>query len=184
MAAAEAEARRADLAMNDAVAARDAAGFGRHVAEDAIFFSGAGPVAGTAAVVADWVDYLTPGGPTLTWAPDRVEASSGGDVAFTWGGWTYTAKDGAPLTGRYLTAWRRGADGRLRAVLDADAAPIPALPAGATRQVLLTIRSADGHLVAEAGLLRAGEQKIGHFLRLSSVERGQTTVLTDAGRLR
>lgn len=77
------------------------------------------PVVGSQAIA----DFM--GGPpnsTLTWRPERSEASSAGDVGWSWG--NYEARTPTPngnvsiTTGRYLSIWRRHANGAWRVVLD------------------------------------------------------------------
>jgi ketosteroid isomerase-like protein len=178
------EARDADLGMNAAVAARDPAAFARHVASEAIFFGDSGPAPGRAAVVTAWAPFFAAEGPRLTWAPDRAEASSSGDLVFTWGAWTFQPRSGDAERGRYLTAWRRDADGTLRAILDGDATPLPALPAGLTWRILKSVASADGQLLAEGGLLHDDGREVGHFLRFSRLEKGSLVQVSEGGRYR
>jgi ketosteroid isomerase-like protein len=178
------EARRADLGMAAAVAARDATAFARHVALDAIFFSESGPKPGRAAVALAWAPFFAEDGPRLEWAPDRAEAAPSGDLVFTWGGWTFRPARGQPETGHYMTAWRREADGKLRAALDGDASPLPGLPASVTRRSLRTLTSEDGALRAEAGLLLEGEREVGQYLTFSRREGDRLVTLGEGGRYR
>jgi ketosteroid isomerase-like protein len=68
---------------------------------------------------------------TLTWKPSQAEASSAGDLGYTWGRYEYRdrAADGKPVveTGTYVTIWRRQADGSWKVVLDGGA-PDPKTP--------------------------------------------------------
>jgi len=58
---------------------------------------------------------------TLNWRPERAEASTAGDVGWSWG--TYEARTPSPTgkltisTGRYLSIWRRYSDGTWRVAL-------------------------------------------------------------------
>ncbi len=59
---------------------------------------------------------------SLTWAPDGAEVSSAGDLGYTWGRYTShrVSAEGEETTsrGRYLTIWRRQADGTWKVELD------------------------------------------------------------------
>jgi ketosteroid isomerase-like protein len=56
----------------------------------------------------------------LDWAPVHAEASTDGSLGFTWGRWVLyrAATPGSRSTGKYLTVWRRGPDGRWRVAAD------------------------------------------------------------------
>jgi ketosteroid isomerase-like protein len=184
-ASAAAEGRHADVAMAAAVAALDLEAFLGHVAVDGIFFGGRGPSAGRAAVGLSWAPFFEPDGPRLGWAPDRAVASGSGDLVFTFGHATYQPRGGGPAeAGRYLTAWRRDADGLLRVAFDGSDRPLPALPAAVTFRALRTCESRDGALLAEAGLLLDGTREAGWYLRFSRREGVGLTVLAEAGAFR
>lgn len=112
-------------------------------------------------VVAYWTDdarVVMPGQPTLqgkdairrmvtsslatpgfhiSWAPEKAVVSRSGDLGYTVGSNEITVPDSAGhvtrIAGRYITVWRKGADGRWRCVEDytspAEAAAASA-PAG------------------------------------------------------
>jgi len=173
------------VAMAAAVAAGDLEAFAGHVAADGIFFGARGPAAGRAAVGIAWTPFFAPGGPRLTWAPDRALAAPSGDLVYTFGGWTWTpAGGGQAETGRYLTAWRRDPDGLLRAALDGDAEPLPPLPASVRATSLRTIASEDGELLAEAGLLHDEGREAGWYLRLSRRDGAGFQVIAEGGAYR
>jgi ketosteroid isomerase-like protein len=67
-----------------------------------------GPVWGRAA----WTANEDPPG-TLDWLPDRAQMAAAGDLGFASGPWLYTPKDpeSRPAEGRYVTVWRKTADG-------------------------------------------------------------------------
>ena len=77
-------------------------------------------------------------GLTLDWTPIDGAVSESGDLGYTWGTWEATVPDvetgGAAISvGRYVTVWRRDADGSWRVVLDMgnkDAPPEPAEDVG------------------------------------------------------
>jgi ketosteroid isomerase-like protein len=58
----------------------------------------------------------------ISWTPDSASVSSSGDLGYTFGRNSVTVPDakGKLMTtaGRYLTVWRKGADGRWRCVMD------------------------------------------------------------------
>ncbi|MCB9232749.1 MAG: nuclear transport factor 2 family protein [Bacteroidia bacterium] len=58
----------------------------------------------------------------LDWKPDFVDVSQSGDLAYTYGGYTFSAVDtaGNPVdaTGIFHTVWKRQADGQWRFVYD------------------------------------------------------------------
>lgn len=184
-AAAALEASDADRAMAAAVAAGDLEAFVAHVAADGIFFGARGAAAGRAAVASSWARFFAPGGPRLAWTPDRALAAASGDLVFTWGSSSFTPPGGGPASaGRYLTAWRRDADGLLRVALDGSDEPLPELPPGVTRHPLRTIFSADGALLAEAGLVVDGTREAGHYLRLSRRDGPGFAALSETGAWR
>lgn len=186
-AAVAAEARDADRAMSAASAARDPDAFIGHVAADALFI-GSRVSAGRAAVGIEWAARLTPGGPLLTWAPDRAEAAGSGDLAVTGGTWRWL-EAGEPdparaATGRYVTVWRRDPDGLLRAVLDGGDRPPEPMPEGLTHRPLRAFVSADGTLSAECGLLLEGEREAGWFIVVRQGTGDALRVLVDSARYR
>jgi len=122
--------RKADLAFCEAVTTRDRARFADLVATDARFFHAAGPTGSREEVLKEWEGFFAENGPRLTWAPDQVEASASGDLGWSTGRFEMTLRgaDGTPRTGTgwYVTIWRKGPDGRWRAVLDIGTPPSPA----------------------------------------------------------
>ena len=173
--------RAADLAMSRAVEARDAAAFAAFVDEEAVWGGPAGLLEGKAAVLARWARFTAPGGPRLAWAPTGGVASSSGDLGYTFGDarWDATGPDGerARGEGRYLTVWRKGRDGRWRAVFDMDRAPGPA-PAAAARETVRSLTSSAGDLRAEIGTWSAPGGERGRWLRV--LRRGPDGALTVA----
>ncbi len=99
------------------------AAFAKWFADDAVTLSnGRAPVVGHAAIAADtkWsaADYQ------LTWKPDGGRMSPAGDMGFTWGHYEghFKQKDGTPgvTSGRYMTVWKKQADGSWKVALDAS----------------------------------------------------------------
>lgn len=58
----------------------------------------------------------------LTWAPEFVDASASGDLGYTYGRYTFTARDSAGTihesNGIFHTVWKRQADGSWKFVWD------------------------------------------------------------------
>jgi hypothetical protein len=59
----------------------------------------------------------------LSWSPDEAFAGRAADMGVTWGHWRYTPVDPAQkaLTGRYVTVWRKDAEGRWKGLIDIGA---------------------------------------------------------------
>lgn len=104
------------------VSARGGAGFADWFAEDGVALgNGAAPLVGKVAIArsATW----TPQAYQLTWKPTDGMMGPSGDMGYTWGHFEGRSKDvnGNPVTtsGRYMTIWRKQADGSWKVVLDA-----------------------------------------------------------------
>ena len=53
----------------------------------------------------------------ITWAPVLSEASSSGDLGFTFGNWKFTSKD-TVMYGNYTTIWKKQTDGSWKFIYD------------------------------------------------------------------
>jgi hypothetical protein len=84
-------------------------------ATDGLEFGGGAPLRGAAAIGAAM--DKAPAGATLRWTPREVFASTG-DMGVVWGQWSLSGKSGKPVTGRYVTVWRRNAAGLWKALVD------------------------------------------------------------------
>jgi uncharacterized protein (TIGR02246 family) len=77
---------------------------------------------------------MTTPGFHITWTPEQAFVSKSGDMGYTIGTNEVTAPDAkgklTTMPGRYLTVWRKDADGRWRCVQD-FATPSPATATGA-----------------------------------------------------
>jgi ketosteroid isomerase-like protein len=100
------------------------AAFADWFAEDGVALNnGKAPLIGKVAIVnsAQW----SPKDYQLTWIPTDAMMGPSGDMGYTWGHFEGHSKDanGNPVatSGRYLTVWRKGADGSWKVVLDAGA---------------------------------------------------------------
>ena len=94
---------------------------------DGLAFTGGGdPARGPAVYGAFGGD--APSTLKLSWVPAEVFASAGGDMAASWGRFTMidTAGRMKPLTGRYVTVWRKAADGSWKAIMDIGNPDTPA----------------------------------------------------------
>jgi ketosteroid isomerase-like protein len=90
------------------------AAFVEYAAPDALMFrAGIGPVRGRAAIGEVFAGSTA----QAAWAPEGGDIAASGDLAWTWGYFTWTPKEGQPLTGNYVSVWRR-IDGRWRWVVD------------------------------------------------------------------
>ena len=97
--------------------------FASFFADDAVTLSnGKAPVSGHAAIAAETT--WSPKDYQLTWTPEGGQMGSSGDMGFTWGHYEGRAKDrngNAVVTkGRYMTIWRKQADGGWKVVLDSS----------------------------------------------------------------
>jgi ketosteroid isomerase-like protein len=177
--------RAADVALDRAVAASDAAAFGALVDDDAVFGGARGLSRGRDAVLAAWKPLLAPGGPKLRWAPRRAGVASSGDLAFTTGRWTLetAGKDGKPVRdeGEYVTVWRRGPGGRWRALLDASLRPPPRKGDGVPVQTpVLSATSSAGDLDAVIGTWTRGVDEGGYLVLRRRKPAGGWQILVES----
>jgi uncharacterized protein (TIGR02246 family) len=133
------EVIQADVDFDRAMADADLERFAEMVAPDAVFFGG-GIIEGRDAVARGWAPFFEPDAPvSLRWRPVHGEVAGSGDLGYTWGEFTRTVRDGegleAVFSGSYVTVWRRGDDGRWRAVLDIGTPPEPVQSHDGTNEV-------------------------------------------------
>jgi ketosteroid isomerase-like protein len=89
------------------------------------------PVRGKAAIRAYVGESLKLPGFSINWTPESAVVSASGDLGYTMGTNRFTVPDGKGATitlhGRYVTIWRRQADGTWRCVVDFwnEAPPAP-----------------------------------------------------------
>ena len=86
-------------------------------ATDGLFFDAGPPLRGTAAISAMAAKNYPPGS-KLAWTPVNAFGSKSGDMGVTTGDWTFTAPGIKPIHGRYVTTWRKAADGQWKALTD------------------------------------------------------------------
>jgi ketosteroid isomerase-like protein len=110
------------------VAERGGAAFADWFADDGVALSnGAQPMIGKVAITksSTWLpkDYQ------LTWTPTDAAMGPSGDMGYTWGHYEGHSKDkyGNPVVtgGRFITVWRKQADGTWKVALDAGANDAP-----------------------------------------------------------
>jgi ketosteroid isomerase-like protein len=106
------------------VLARGGAGFAAWFAEDGVALGNAAmPLIGKVAIQksANWDPKVY----QLTWTPTDAMMGPSGDMGYTWGHFEGHSKDqnGYPVTvkGRYITVWKKQADGQWKVALDAGA---------------------------------------------------------------
>ena len=103
---------------------RGGAAFADWFAEDGVALgNGASPVVGKVAIAKSTT--WSPKDYQLTWTPTDAMMGPSGDMGYTWGHFEGHSKDanGNPVTtsGRYITIWRKQADGDWKVALDAGA---------------------------------------------------------------
>ena len=106
-----------------AVASGGGKAFASWFADDAVSLSNGKPVLlgrGAIAAGAQW----EPAAYQLTWTATGARMGPSNDMGFTWGHYEGRSKDrnGEPIvvTGRYMTVWKKLADGTWKVVLDAS----------------------------------------------------------------
>ncbi len=106
------------------VAAGGGKAFGTWFAEDAVTLNNGKPAMvgrGAIAAAADW----DPKKYSLTWVTQGAQMGPSNDMGFTWGHYEgrSTGADGKPVvtTGRYITIWKKLADGSWKVAMDASA---------------------------------------------------------------
>jgi ketosteroid isomerase-like protein len=112
-----------------AVAAGGGRAFAAWFADDAVSLSNGRPALlgrGAVAASANW----DPSAYQLTWTPTAAQMGPSNDMGFTWGHYEGRSKDahGEPVlvTGRYITIWKKLADGTWKVAMDASATEPPA----------------------------------------------------------
>ncbi len=125
---------RADSLFDVDTAARGADGWAAWFAEDgAMLPAGDSIVRGRDAIRDAMAPAFATPGYSLRWKPVGADVSGGNDLGYTYGTYTSTSAgpDGKPVTrgGRYVTIWKKQADGSWKAVMDIGNSS-PAAPAG------------------------------------------------------
>jgi len=88
----------AERAFAAAMADRSLSAFAAHVADEAIFFTGAVPLRGKYEVVSGWARFFETAAAPFSWEPDQVEVLQSGNLALSTGlvrGWAASTPCGA-----------------------------------------------------------------------------------------
>jgi ketosteroid isomerase-like protein len=97
-----------------------------------VVMPGAPPLVGTAAIRQMVSGSLAAPGFKIAWTPDSAEVSAAGDLGYTWGTTHLNLPDSAghvvTSEARYLTVWRKEADGQWHCVWDTFNSGPPAAP--------------------------------------------------------
>ena len=76
-----------------------------------------------------WTQYFATPGFAISWQPTKVEVSRGADLGYSLGTYVLTAPDpaGKPVTdrGKYVTIWKRQADGSWKVIADIFNSDLP-----------------------------------------------------------
>jgi ketosteroid isomerase-like protein len=122
----------ADRAFNNATAERRTDGWMEFVAEEASVIRSTGTITGRAAIRDAMSKTFADTAFSLRWEPLHSDVGASGDVGYTDGRFEARFRDAkgnaAMSTGRYLTIWKKQADGSWKFVRDIGAQDTP--PAG------------------------------------------------------
>ena len=104
---------------------------------EAAFLAGNAPAAeGMAAIRSATQEMFGAPGFALSWSPSRADVSACGDLAYTVGSYQITSDDAAgnarTLPGKYLTVWKKQADGSWKVTVDAPSEDAPPAPPAAS----------------------------------------------------
>ena len=112
----------ADRAFNRATAARRTDGWMEFIAEDGEMIRSAGTITGRAAIREAMAKAFADTSFSLTWEPLQADVGASGDLGYTNGRYEARFRDAkgnaAMRTGRYLTIWKKQADGSWKVVRD------------------------------------------------------------------
>jgi ketosteroid isomerase-like protein len=172
----------ADRELDDSVGRRDRKAF-LALLEPGAVFTGPTLLQGRDAVWARWSRFFDPAGPTLRWRPTDGGIAASGDLGWTTGEARYEWKEKGVLRSdlRYLTIWRRGADGRWVAAIDGSLEPVR--PGKATRTPARTVASRDGTMEAAIGTYARGSgsgRETGIYLVLRERRDGAWRVVRES----
>jgi len=132
-AADEQSIRGLESEMLKAAQAKDAAKFASFYTEDASLMAPNAPIAtGPAAIRKSWDQTFALPGVVLTFSTTKLEVS--GTLGYTQGHYQFTVNDpqGKPVTdsGKYVTVYRKQADGMWKLVADIFNSDLPVVPPG------------------------------------------------------
>jgi ketosteroid isomerase-like protein len=91
-------------------------------AEDAADFSSSGPITFSKTAMRARLEKTWNPSVTLRWQPLKADVASSGDLGYTVGTWQLVGKnrkgDPVSMKGKYMTAWKKQADGKWKVVAD------------------------------------------------------------------
>jgi uncharacterized protein (TIGR02246 family) len=122
-AADEAAIRATDAAWVKAAGGKDVAAMVSFYDANAVLMAPGAPIAtGTEAITKMFTSLMADKNFALSFAPDKVGVSKGGDLAYEIGDYSMTTSDkkGKPQTGKakYIVVWAKQADGTWKALAD------------------------------------------------------------------
>lgn len=122
--------RTSDAALQKAVSDENLEAIMAFYAEDAVLLPAAEPlITGKAAIREEWQHILAIPDFQSTSAQTQVEVASAGDLGYSMGTYltTMLGEDGKPVTepGKWLSVWKRQADGAWRVVVETYNTDIP-----------------------------------------------------------
>jgi ketosteroid isomerase-like protein len=93
---------------------------------DALEFGSGAPIRGADAIFKS-MGGDAPAKSRLEWTPSQAWGAASGELGVTTGTWRSVALDGAraPVTGRYVTVWRKDAEGHWKGLIDIGATDGP-----------------------------------------------------------
>lgn len=97
------------------MADRNFAAFQSYLSEEAIFFTGATPLRGEAAVAANWKRFYEEKEAPFRWEPAGAEVLDSGTLALSWGP---VHDPSGKLFANFMSVWRQESPGVWRIVLD------------------------------------------------------------------
>jgi uncharacterized protein (TIGR02246 family) len=129
----EAAIRALETAWSAALQAKDVDKFVANYAPDAVTLPANGPIATTPADIRKGIaEMMASPGLSMTFRPTSVFVAKSGDVAYTYGTYdlSMTGPDGRPVTdkGKYVTVYKKQADGSWKAAVDTFNSDLPPSP--------------------------------------------------------
>lgn len=122
--------RTLDAAWGQAIAAKDPDKTASFYADSANLLAPAAKIAtGKDAIHKSWSDLMATPGFALTFAPNTIQVSQSGDLAYDLGTWQMTGKDkkgkSQTSTGVYVVVWGKQPDGSWKALVDSPTTTTP-----------------------------------------------------------
>ncbi len=114
---------KADREFARATAEKGVEGFAAFLAEDVVLLNGGAPIIyGRQGAIDMWSGLLTDPGASITWEPTMAVLAESGELGYTVGQYIMilTGENGERSVekGKYVTIWRKQADGSWKVVLD------------------------------------------------------------------